>query len=80
MEPRKGAHTGDGEAKGVRVICEETLEYCRFTRTRRARYNDWTVDLCCYQVQNSATTTLAEDSKGKASYPRVPFWSDGADK
>lgn len=31
VEARKRARTGDGEAKGVWVICKETLEYRRFT-------------------------------------------------
>ena len=40
--------TGDGEAKSIRMIREETLEYRRFTRTRGARYHNWTVGSGCY--------------------------------
>ena len=59
LEARKGFRTGDGEAKCVRVICKETLEYGRFTRTRGTRYNDWAVDLGRFQVKTLATTNFA---------------------
>ena len=44
VEAGEGAHTGDGEAKSVRVILEETFEYGRFTGTRGTRYNNWAMD------------------------------------
>lgn len=56
VEARRRVRTGDGEAKSVRVICEETLEYGRFTGTGGTRYNYRTVYLGRYQVESLATT------------------------
>ena len=48
---RRRARTGDGEAKSVRMIGKETLEYGRFSGTRGTRYNDWTVDVGGFQIK-----------------------------
>lgn len=51
-----GAHTGDGEAKGVRMVRKETLEDRRFTGARGTRDNDWAVGAGRCQIACSTTT------------------------
>lgn len=54
VEAHVRVRTGDREAKSVRVISKETLEYGRFTRPGGTRYHDGTVDLGRYQVESLA--------------------------
>ena len=56
---QRGVRTGNREAKSIWVFCKKALEYCRFTRTRGTRYNDWAVALSRYQVECSATSNFA---------------------
>ena len=77
-----GVRTGDGEAKSVRVICKETLEYGRFTRTGGTRYYDWTVDLGRYQVESLAATDFCSSRNAieNTVLPEgaiVEWWSEG---
>lgn len=63
LEAGNGAHTGDGEAKGVRVVRKETLEDRRFTGARGTRNNDWAVGSGRYQIASSTTTNVAHQDR-----------------
>ena len=78
---RRRARTGDGEAKSVRVIGKETLEYGRFSGTRGTRYNDWTVDVGGFQIKRFSPEELCcLVLQSMESYLKGPLWSREASK
>ena len=59
------------------MVRKETLEYGRFTRTRRARYNDWAVFSGRYQVKSSNPMDFAYQN---STYLREPLPSNETNK
>ena len=64
------------------MIREETLEYRRFTRTRGARYHDWTVGSGRYQVKSSISMDFAGQDciQNGRTYLKEPLGSSEVDE